>query len=134
MRSRAYRAQIAEFRQLLAEFPNQVDEVHDGNVRGHLIKLMELLHMHFKMEEQYIYPEMLKHADPEVRALIEEFRDDLPPIVAEFDTFYATWSHPGAVAANAKTFLGDWANVKITLAARLDREERELFAAFDRAS
>jgi alkylhydroperoxidase/carboxymuconolactone decarboxylase family protein YurZ len=133
MRSRAYREQIAAFRQLFAEFPNQIDEVRDALVRGHLIKLSGLLRMHFKMEEQYIYPELLKQADPAVKALIREFREDLPPVVEEFDDFYTVWSRPGAVNTDPKTFLGEWKHVKIALCARLDREERELFAAFDRA-
>src|SRR5271166_2407411 len=132
MRSRAYREQIASFRQLFSEFPSAIEQVRDGLVRGHLIKLNGLLRAHFKMQEQYAFPEILKHPDPATRGLVKEFRDDLPPVIEAFDEFYTVWSRPGAVTTDPKAFLGEWRHVKISLTARLDREENELYAAFDR--
>jgi len=132
-RSRAYREQVAVFRQLFAEFPNDVAGVRDALVRGHLIKLSGLLQAHFKLQEQHIFPQLLKTADPALRGLVKEFRDDLAPVAEEFEVFYTVWSRPGACTTDPKLFLGEWKNVKLALDARLDREERELFTAYDRA-
>ena len=131
-RSRAYREQVAAFRQMFAQFPNDIGEVRDAVVRSQLIKLNGLLHAYFKMEEQYIYPDLIKAGDPALRGLAKEFRDDLVPLADEFDEFYTVWSRPGACMTDPRTFLGEWRNVKLALNARLDREERELFTAFDR--
>lgn len=131
-RSRVYREQVAAFRQLFAEFPSDVAGVRDALVRGHLIKLSGLLQAHFKLEEQQIYPELLKTADPAMRGLVKEFRDDLGPVAEEFELFYTVWSRPGACATDPVLFLSEWKNVKVALGDRLDREERELFRAYDR--
>jgi hypothetical protein len=133
MRSRTYREQVAAFRQLFSEFPKDVEGVRDGLVRGHLIKLNGLLSMHFKMEEQYIFPDLLKQTDPAMRGLVRELREELTPLVDEFDEFYTIWSRPGACTTDPVTFLDEWRNVRLVLDARLEREERELFTAFDRA-
>lgn len=132
LRSRVYREQVATFRQLFAEFPNEAADVRDAFVRGHLIKLSGLLQAHFRLEEQQIYPDLLRTADPVMRGLVRDFREDLEPVAEEFELFYTVWTQPGACMDDPALFLNEWNTLQLALNARLDREERELFMAYDR--
>ncbi|HEX3466558.1 MAG TPA: hemerythrin domain-containing protein [Candidatus Elarobacter sp.] len=104
----------AEHRQLLAQFAGQVM-------------------MHLKGEDDSLYPRLLSHPDPQVRAKAKELQASMGGLAMTFKTYYEKWIASGAIARDTRGYEAEMRAVIRTFAERMDLEDRELYDLADRA-
>ena len=99
---------------------------------GHLMDLAGKLRLHLTLEDRTLYPELLQHPNPDVRALTRLFRDEMGGIYRDFESLLHAWDSPRAIAADPKGFARELRNLFRVLAKRVEREDGELYPMVDR--
>lgn len=130
-----YRAQHAE----LVALTNQITALwNDGNfgssateVRNLVSDLAGKLSIHLAMEDKRLYPILMAHADPDVRALAGRYSDEMGTLADDFAQFNRRWLTAGLIEKAPKEFIADAKRVLAALAMRIEKENGELFKLLD---
>lgn len=104
-----------------------------GEVRACLADLSGKLMVHLQMEDQSLYPELLRSASADVRAMAARFQSELGSLRTAFDAFSRRWLRPAAIEQAPDAFSAELRPLLHALAARIASEDAELFATAERA-
>jgi len=102
-------------------------------LRALLSTLLGKLSMHLAMEDNALYPQLLKHSDAAVRAMAKEFAGEMSTIKPKVDAFARKWND-SQIRADMPGFGADARIVFAALADRIRRENREFYALVDRSA
>ena len=92
-----------------------------GNLSGILL-------MHLKYEDEYLYPELLKHASSEVKALAESNMQEMGTLAKVFEEYQDKYLRkPGSIMKETASFIEDTNRILYTISKRVESEEHELF-------
>jgi hemerythrin-like domain-containing protein len=105
-----------------------------GSVRATLEELEVMLSVHLAVEENVVYPQVLKSADPAMRATIEAFVAEMRSISELVKAYMRRWLEGGAIEAAAGEFVVQSQKMTKLLRLRIRRENLELLPAADRLS
>ena len=97
-----------------------------------LVKLNATIIVHLRMEDDVLYPTLLKSADADVREKTARFQAEMAQLSREFVAFCARWMKVGALGENPRVFQREWHEMVLALRERLNREDDDLYAEFDR--
>lgn len=105
------------------------DEV--GSKAPELLRLlMELagqLKLHLALEDESLYPRLVKATDPKTAETARRFQREMGGLRRAFEAFLADWSTAAKLQANPARFGEAWAGIVKALGARVEREEKELY-------
>lgn len=100
-------------------------------VHSQLSTMAGKLKVHLGMEDTVLYPAML--ANPATKATAEKFKSEMGGIKTVFDGYLKKYPTPAAISANAAGFVADTKGLFDALGKRVQRENTELYPAFDRS-
>jgi hypothetical protein len=72
-----------------------------------LSTLSGVLKVHLAMEDRSLYPKVLQHSDPQIRALAQKFLDDRKAIQQRYDEYRAQWPTAMAIEKSPEAFIED---------------------------
>lgn len=93
-----------------------------------------LFDRHLATEERSLYPGLLHHPDPQLRALAERFWAERTRVQSEFAEYRASWPSSAAIAIAPSQFIEDTRAVLGTLWQRMKQEDEVLHPEVVRAS
>lgn len=128
--TKLYRDQHDRLRAVAAKMLATTDH---GEHRTLLAQLAGQLKMHLKMEDDALYPRLLSHIDPSVRAKATRLQESIGGLAAAFHAFYEKWIKPGAIALDEKGYTTEMCHVIDALTTRMDLEDDELYGLADGA-
>lgn len=89
------------------------------------------LKIHAAMETEALYPLLLEHEDPEIRARATELHGELGPLYGELDEFEKRWSTAEAIEERRFRYRLELARILQVLGRRMIRENRLLYPMAD---
>lgn len=90
--------------------------------------------VHLSLEDSALYPRLLAHPTPALRATAARFQTEMGSLRARFDRYRASWPGPLAVSKDPETFVRETREVVTALKHRIAREDLELYDVIDRAA
>ena len=135
MKTQQYRQQhesikfiIQEIRQLLTE-ENFLEQL--GAIRKNLSALTGKLKVHLLMEDEFLYPRMLKNREDTVRETAQKYAEEMGNMNPLFAEYTGKWRSRLAVEEAPALFKRETQEILEKLMNRIDRENNELYALFD---
>lgn len=89
------------------------------------------LRVHAAMETEALYPILLEHDDPSIRARAEHLHEELGPLYGLMEDFVARWSTAAEIDARRIRFRIELVRVLARLGWRMMKENRELYPMAD---
>lgn len=126
-----YRSQHEEIERLTAAIPTDGPLPKPLDIQLALGRLKGLLSVHLKLEDDNLYPAMLRHPSDLIRAKATKYQREMGSLAGAFTDFYVTWTEPGAIEARPAFFQAEWRAVLQALKARIEAEESDLYQAVD---
>ncbi|WP_029007448.1 hemerythrin domain-containing protein [Azospirillum halopraeferens] len=132
----AYRRQHAEIDRLVASLldllnsPDAPQRLFDA--RALLTALDSAVDTHLTLEAQGLYPRLLAHADPDLRAAAARCREETSGLRPVFRSYVDEWTDISAIGNRFGTFRAETRAVLARLDSRMRREREELFPELDR--
>ena len=123
--------QHATIREILASIPLGADFTAP-RAYATLVRLSAIIKSHLKMEDERLYAVLLKSPDEMLRRKAVEFARAMGGFAKTYDAFVARWMDPAAIADDPAGFHAEWRAVVEGLTERMNREDDDLYAAFDR--
>lgn len=102
-----------------------------GRCRRLLARFAGKLRVHAAMENEALYPELLRSQDPAVRAMAEKLFSELGPVYDEFDRFEARWPSAHDIAAEPRVFVLETLELFEILRKRMSVENKTLYPLVD---
>lgn len=99
---------------------------------GTLVRLAGLVQAHVKLEDERLYPELMKSHNPLIREKARHFQEEMGDLAQRFTTFAQTWILSGQVAKDVRGFKEAWAPVLAALSERMEREDNDLYVEYER--
>jgi Hemerythrin HHE cation binding domain len=108
----------------------------DGAAFAHraLASLGVIFDRHLATEERSLYPDLLHHPDPQLRALAERFWAERAKVQAEFAEYRASWPSAASIAIAPAQFIEETRQMLGTLWRRMKQEDDVLHPEIVRAS
>ncbi len=97
-----------------------------------LMEFANKTNYHLKMEDDILYPALLRHPEKIVRALAKLYLDKMGRIKNEFNNYMANWPDPKTVRANPDSFINETKEIFEILSRRMDKEDNELYSFIDK--
>jgi hypothetical protein len=102
------------------------------DVRRMMARFKGKLVVHSSMENEALYPRLLEHGDPAVRALAQNLFDELGGIYDAFATHHGKWSSVELIEADPSGYAKHTHEIFDKLKLRMARENNELYPLADR--
>lgn len=96
--------------------------------------LFGIFTVHLSLEDSALYPRLLAHPTPALRATAARFQAEMGNLRARFDLYRTRWPGPLAVAKDPDAFVRETREVVTALKQRIAREDHELYDLIDRAT
>ncbi len=103
-------------------------------LRSLIASMAGILNVHLAMEDGVMYPQLLQHQDPHVRALAKRFIDEMGSLRATFGEYVHRWNIPGAMVERSDAFARETSLLLEALVRRIEREDNELYPHVDEPS
>jgi hypothetical protein len=100
-------------------------------VRSLLSSFLGKLNIHLAMEDRSLYPRLQAGSDQDLRAMAHHFAEEMAGLKREVAEFGGRWT-AAAIAGDATRFCEEARRVFAAFAARIGREDKELYALADR--
>lgn len=130
-----YRAQHAE---LLALADQISTLIGDGDVAFSPVAVRSLvsvlagkLSIHLAMEDKTLYPSLMAHSDPDVRALATSYSKEMGSLADEFTQFNRRWLTAAQIAKAPTEFIGEATIIIAALRKRIEKENDRLYKLVD---
>lgn len=122
-------AQAQELRRRCA--PGSLEREPEA-ARKALVTLVARLNIHLAFEDTALYPPLLGHAEPRLRAESRRYLDGIAPIRAAVKAHLDRWLDPARVAAAPEAFRRETGAVLDTLQERLRSEDLDFYPLLER--
>ena len=135
MSTEHFRKQHAEIADIVGQInasliPNKL-EANPAPMRALFLKLSGKLSVHLAMEDDSLYPKLMKHGDEKVRTVAKAFSTEMADVKPKFEGFVHKWNE-AAIRGGAPAFCDETRKLFGVLADRMRREDRELYDMVDR--
>lgn len=131
-----FRRQHNELLQLVKEISNQLSletlQKDAKEVRSLLSNLSGKISIHLAVEDNSLYPRLLEHESPEIRALAKKYIDEMGNIKEVFSAYSKKWYSTTDIQNNPAEFIKETKNIFEALGKRIDKENNELYDLVDK--
>lgn len=100
-------------------------------VRALLSQLAGKVNVHLAMEDNALYPALLKHPTPAVQAKARAYQEDMGGIKQAFTAYLASYPSAQAIQADPRGFIQATTGITEALARRIRAEDTDLYALVD---
>ena len=107
-------------------------DVNASDVARLLARLSGKLRIHLAMEDESLYPRLLKSSDPRISATADEFIAEMGTIGVTFKSYMDTWGSASYIKRDPNAFISDTKELFSALGDRINRENNELYPIVDR--
>lgn len=90
-------------------------------------QLSAKLRIHLALEDDALYPRLMRHPDARLRDRAEQFQTEMSGLRETYETFLRDWLHSGRFAQNRSGFVQAVRAIFGLLTARLRREDADLY-------
>jgi hypothetical protein len=90
------------------------------------------LKIHLAIEGRMLYPSLARSAAAGAREMAELFTKELGGLRATLGAYLARWPHAHAIQRDARAFVEETSCFIVTMRARIEREEREVYGLLER--
>jgi hemerythrin-like domain-containing protein len=107
----------------------------DANARAvqdMLSGLSERINRHLSGEDQGLYPDLLTHEDPKIKAIAWGYLRGESPLRKTFEKYRQRWLKQRGIKLSEE-FIADTRDLLAVLTERIEKEEKELFPVLGRA-
>jgi hypothetical protein len=136
-RTETFRRQHAELATLAVEIKNKlsVEEIERDPraVRTQLARFGGKLRVHARMENEALYPDLMTHADPQVRMTASKLLDEVGTLYAMFDRLEQRWRGAEEIGGKPREFILDVLACFDQLGRRMSIENKTLYPLADAA-
>ena len=87
--------------------PGKLRDKGASEVFRALSTLSGILKVHLAMEDRSLYPNLVHHADAQIRTLAQKFLDDRKAIQQRYDDYRALWSTAHAIERAPEAFIDE---------------------------
>lgn len=94
-----------------------------------LSRLRNVLLVHLKLEDDWLYPRLASNENAIVRTKAERYRREMGDLRERFNVFWRRWSGTGAIESDYETFGTEWSALRQVLTARIESEDHDLYTA-----
>ncbi|MFN2449367.1 MAG: hemerythrin domain-containing protein [Candidatus Baltobacteraceae bacterium] len=94
-----------------------------------LSRFKNVLLAHLRLEDDWLYPRLLKSENEIVRQKAHTYREAMGGLRQTFLTLWTAWSPAGAIAADPRAFRSDWTAFAQRLGERMHAEDTDLYLA-----
>jgi Hemerythrin HHE cation binding domain len=101
------------------------------SVRLQLSKMAGVLGAHLSIEDRWLYPKLVTHADASVARLARQFQDEMSGLKEAFDAYMTRWETSQKIQANPEPFIKETLGLFEVLSQRMNRENSELYTLVD---
>ena len=110
-----------------------VDELmnDDSEVLSLLAVLLGKLSVHLEMEDQILYPKLLGQADEETKSVARRFIAEMGGIGNSIDAYEKKWLPASEIQKDPSGFIEQTKSVFDVLAARIEKENNEMYELLD---
>ncbi len=137
-RSDNFRSQHQDLKQLVGQIVPLLNSAQlgkdAGEARNLLSKLAGKISVHLSMEDKVLYPTMLAHSDASIKSTAQRFMTEMGGIAKAFDGYVKKWPTSAAIQSNPDEFIKETKGIADALAKRMQKEEAELYALYDKTS
>jgi hemerythrin-like domain-containing protein len=123
---------VSEIEKLMAG-PDAV-KTQAREIVSQLAKFSGLLKIHLAMEDNSLYPSLLKSADPNVRDIAAKFQKEMGDIKSVFEGYSKQWLSAKALETEPDQFKKETTDLFKALRGRIKKENEELYAAADKVA
>jgi len=120
----------AEIMAIVGSYRDEYDAIPIARL---IDKLNALLRVHLAYEDTVLYPLLMNDRDRETAKLAGRFCDETSALAQHFEDFARRWSGPTVIAGMFDYFRLEATALFATLAARIERENDQLFPLAVRA-
>ena len=92
-----------------------------------LSQLSGKLKVHSISEDKFLYPALMNHQDPKVKATSQTFYAEMGGLATSFDVFKTNFATSNKITTNPGAFLAESQKVFTALKKRIDRENNDLY-------
>jgi len=104
-------------------------EQRADNIAPLLRRLRTVLLAHLKLEDDWLYPRLLKNANSIVRGKAERYRREMGGLRKQFDDLWTSWSSEGAASSSFGAWQHQWRLFHEAIEARMATEDEDLYVA-----
>ena len=125
------RRQHADLGELATTLAGALEPLEIDAALRAMARLSGLLKVHAAMEDEVLYPRLLAHEDPSVRAVAQRYRAEFGDAYGAFFRMRAGWASRDAVQAKPEAFVADVRAAIGALGSRIRHENEGLYAMVD---
>ncbi len=96
-----------------------------------LATLSGKISVHLAMEDNALYPTLLKNSNEDIRRLTQKYIDEMGNIKEAVGNYIQKWRNPVSIKDNPPEFIKETQGIFEALAHRIERENNELFPLVD---
>jgi len=130
-----FRKQHAEILQIARDINQHLGPVIAEETAAQLRRLLSKMHglveLHLAMEDNSLYPSLLRSADPQARQLAQDYAKEMGGLAGTFQTYVRTWHSAATISAGAAAFTEQSKAVFNALSKRIHRENTQLYPVVD---
>jgi Hemerythrin HHE cation binding domain len=130
---RQHRELLRLAREIAARLQGAAIATDATRLRSQIAALSGILNVHLAMEDGVMYPRLLVHEDPGIRALAARYVGEMGDLKKTFVDYSRRWNTPEAMRAAPGDFIRESRAVLDALTRRIGREEAELYPLVDGA-
>ncbi len=105
-----------------------------ASIRSLLSVLSGKLTIHLALEDKDLYPRMIAHKDLSIATMARTYKDEMGGLSERFGQYTKKWSTPASIQTSPSEFSRETTDVFRALHKRINKEDNELYCAFDRIS
>lgn len=111
-----------------------MDEVNKGALSMdraeaalHISKLAGLLKIHLMDEDKFLYPDLLKSSDRQIKEMTNQYMNEMGNLAENYTEYKNKYNTKSKIAENMDSFILDTQNIIAALKKRIDKEDKELY-------
>lgn len=112
---------------LASEIKKDSTSINVTEVALRISRLAGKIKIHMLEEDKFLYPELLKSTDAEVKLMAQQYIDEMGHLSEEYTHFKTEYNTAIKIQAKPETFLIEAKKVIEALIKRIDKEDNELY-------
>lgn len=116
-----------EIREINALISKESSEENIREIVRHINLLAGKINMHLAVEDQHLYPKLLKSEENKVREITERYIEEMSSLKEEFNTYKVKFNTTTKLKETEKEFAQATKLMTHKIMSRIEKEEKELY-------
>jgi len=112
---------------LESEIKKGIAGMNTSEAALHINYLAGQLNVHLLEEDEFLYPNLLKSADEEIKKMAGEYLKEMGDLISKYTDFKSSYNIGNKINNNKEKFLEDVQIILKALKDRISKEDKELY-------